>query len=255
MFIIFYALLSVFVVSLISLIGIFSLPLSNKSLEKVLLYFVSFSAGALFGDAFIHLLPQATVHGFTLKISLYILLGIVISFFIEKVIHWHHCHHSGKHYDECAHHRHKEKSFAYMNIFGDLVHNFIDGLIIGGSYLVSIPVGLATTIAVILHEIPQEIGDFGILLHAGFTKTRALVYNFLTSLSAFIGVGIALIIGLKSEAFFLFLLPFAAGTFIYIAGSDLIPELHKEKIVSKSTVQVIFFLLGIGIMILLLLLE
>ncbi|MBI5798172.1 ZIP family metal transporter [Candidatus Woesearchaeota archaeon] len=253
MYIIFYALLSVFVVSLISLIGIFSLPLSNKSLEKILLYFVSFSAGALFGDAFIHLLPQAAAQGFTLKISLYALLGIVISFFIEKIIHWHHCHHTGKHYHE--YNIHDNKSFAYMNIFGDLIHNFIDGLIIGGSYLVSIPVGLATTIAVILHEIPQEIGDFGVLLHAGFTKTRALVYNFLTSLSAFIGVAIALFIGLKSEAFFIFLLPFAAGSFIYIAGSDLIPELHKEKMFSKSTIQLLFFLFGIGIMILLLLLE
>lgn len=252
MHIIFQALLSVLIVSLISLIGVFSLPLSRKSLEKILIYFVSFSAGALFGDSFIHLLPQAAANGLTIRISLYVLSGIAISLFIEKVIHWHHCHHSHGHYDECDHHK---QPLAYMNIFGDTIHNFIDGLIIGGSYLVNAPLGIATTIAVILHEIPQEIGDFGVLLHSGFTKTKALLYNFLTSLSAFAGVIIALTIGLKSEAFFQFLLPFAAGSFIYIAGSDLIPELHKEKVAFKSILQLTFFLLGIAVMMLLLLFE
>lgn len=252
MYIVFYVLLSVLVVSLISLVGIFSLPLSRKNLEKILIYFVSFSAGALFGDAFIHLLPEAAENGFTLTISLYLLLGIFVSLFMEKVIHWHHCHRSNHHYDECDHHA---QPLAYMNIFGDTIHNFIDGLIIGGSYLVNIPLGFATTIAVILHEIPQEIGDFGVLLHSGFTKTKALLYNFLTSLSAFAGAIIALSLGLKSESFFLFLIPFAAGSFIYIAGSDLVPELHKEKRTSKSILQLCFFLLGIVIMMSLLLLE
>src|SRR3989344_6873757 len=221
-----YTMLSVLAVSAISLIGILSLPVSKKKLNRFLLYFVSFSAGALFGDAFIHLLPEAAEAGLTLKLSLYVLSGIVLSFFIERVIHWHHCHQSNGHHDNCDHH---EEPLAYMNLFGDLIHNFIDGLIIAGSYLISLPVGLATTIAVVLHEIPQEIGDFGVLLHAGFSKAKALFYNFLTSLSAFLGAAIALIIGIKSESFSLFLLPFAAGSFIYIAGSDLVPELHKEK--------------------------
>ena len=247
-----YTMLSVLAVSAISLIGILSLPVSKKKLNRFLLYFVSFSAGALFGDAFIHLLPEAAEAGLTLKLSLYVLSGIVLSFFIERVIHWHHCHQSNGHHDNCDHH---EEPLAYMNLFGDLIHNFIDGLIIGGSYLISLPVGLATTIAVVLHEIPQEIGDFGVLLHAGFSKAKALFYNFLTSLSAFLGAAIALIIGIKSESFSLFLLPFAAGSFIYIAGSDLVPELHKEKVISKSIIQLLFFLFGILIMFLLLFLE
>lgn len=252
MYIALYTFLSVIIVSLISLVGLLSFPISKSNLSKFLLYFVSFSAGALFGDVFIHLLPEVAEAGLSLQISLYVLAGIVLTFFIERVIHWHHCHTTNNHHSHCDHH---EKPFAYMNLFGDTVHNFIDGMIIGGSYLVSVPIGVATTIAVILHEIPQEIGDFGILLHAGFTRAKALLYNFLVSLSAFAGAAVALIIGMKSESFLLFLLPFAAGSFIYIAGSDLIPELHKEKVISKSLAQLFFFLSGIIIMFLLLFIE
>lgn len=252
MSIIFYTILSVFAISAISLIGLLSLPVSKKNLGKFLLYFVSFAAGALFGDVFIHLLPEAAEAGLTLRLSLYVLSGLVASFFIERVIHWHHCHASNGHHDECDHH---EEPFAYMNLFGDAIHNFIDGLIIGGSYLISIPIGFATTIAVVLHEIPQEIGDFGVLLHSGFSRKKALFYNFLVSLSAFLGAAISLIMGAKSESFSTFLIPFAAGSFIYIAGSDLVPELHKEKVISKSILQLFFFLLGILIMSLLLFLE
>ena len=252
MYMIFYVLLSVLIVSLISLIGLLSIPLPKKKLDKFLLYFVSFAAGALFGDVFLHLLPEAGEAGLTLQLSFYILLGIIVSFFIERVIHWHHCHTSNSHHDECDHHT---EPFAYMNLFGDTMHNFIDGLIIGGSYLVSIPVGFATSIAVVLHEIPQEIGDFGVLLHAGFTKRKALFYNFLVSLSAFAGAIIVFLIGSSIKSFSIFLLPFAAGNFIYIAGSDLVPELHKEKVISKSVIQLLFFLLGISVMFLLLFLE
>lgn len=251
MHVILYTILSVVAVSLVSLIGVLSLPFKENKMSGFLLYFVSFSAGALFGDVFIHLLPQAAANGLTLQISLYVLLGVVISFFIERVIHWHHCHHS-------AHHTHCEKHtepFAYMNLLGDLVHNFIDGLIIGGSYIVSIPIGIATTIAVVLHEIPQEIGDFGVLLHAGFSRGKALFYNFIVSLSAIVGAVIALVIGVTSESFTLMIIPFAAGGFIYIAGSDLIPELHKEKNIPKSMLQLSFFLVGIFVMMLLLALD
>ncbi len=243
----FYSLLSVLIVSLISFIGIFTLSLNEKKLRKYLLYFVSFAAGGLFGDTFIHLLPETVKdYGFDIEIGISLLSGIVLFFIIEKFIHWRHCHNP-----ESKEHIHP---FAILNLIGDAVHNFIDGLIIGVSYLVSIPVGTATTIAVVLHEIPQEIGDFSVLIQGGFTKSKALLLNFLTALTSFLGVVMALVL---SNYFDIgkFLLPFTAGGFIYIAGADLIPELHKELKISKSIIQLISFLLGIGIMILLLVVE
>lgn len=242
------ALASVFIVSVISFVGVLALSIKADKLKKILLYFVSFSAGALFGDAFIHLLPGIVeTHGFGLGMSLSLLSGIVTFFILEKIIDWHH-----HHYPDSNQHVHP---FAITNLFGDAFHNFIDGLIIGASYLINIPVGIATTVAVIVHEIPQEIGDFGVLLHGGFTKTKALFFNFLTALLAVLGAVVALALGSVSANVTAFLIPFAAGSFIYIAGSDLIPELHKEINIKKSVMQLIAFLFGIGIMAALLLLE
>ena len=243
-----YSLASVFIVSVISLVGIITLSINVEKLRKLLIYLVSFAAGALLGDAFIHLLPEAAEEGFGVPVSLYVLFGIGISFLIEKVVHWHHFH-----YPLDKGHIHP---FAIMNLVGDLVHNFIDGLIIAASYLVSIPVGIATTIAVILHEIPQEISDFGVLLLGGFTKARALFYNFLTALTAVLGAVVVLIIGSSVENITTFLVPFTAGSFIYIAGSDLIPELHKGEFDWKSSLmQFAAIVLGVLVMYALLFLE
>lgn len=243
-----YSLISVFMVSLISFVGLLTLSINTKKLRKILLYMVSFSAGALFGDAFIHLLPEIIEEtGFGLSISIYVMFGIGISFIIEKFIHWRHCH--------IPHSKEHVHPFAMMNLFGDSVHNFIDGIIIGASYLVSIPVGIATTLAVIFHELPQEIGDFGVLLHGGFSRAKALLFNFITALTAVFGAVVSLLISSYVENITTFLIPFAAGTFIYIAGSDLIPELHKEVEVKKSLVQFIAIVLGILVMLSLLLLE
>ena len=141
-----------------------------------------------------------------------------------------------------------------MNLFGDTIHNLLDGLVVGASYIVSIPVGIATTLAVIFHEIPQEIGDFGVLIHGGFTKKKALWFNFLTALTAILGTLIALGIGSALEGFIPLLISFAAGNFIYIAGSDLIPELHKnEPNPKESALQVASIALGVAIMLLVLL--
>lgn len=252
-----YAIASVVIVSSVSLIGLFTISLREDILRKILLYLVSFSTGALMADAFIHLLPEAVEeNGFTLSVSFYILAGIIFSFIVEKVIHWHHCHHT--HSEECLHDHHDHAEihhFAKMNLVGDSVHNFIDGLIIGASYLVSIPVGIATTIAVVLHEIPQEIGDFGILLHGGYTRKRALFLNFVTGLIAVLGAILALTIGQQTEHLTEFLIPFAAGGFIYIAGSDLMPELHKETNSKKSLLQLFTFILGILVIASMLLVE
>lgn len=243
-----YPLLSVAAISIISLVGAFTLAVNEVRLKKVLIFFVSFSAGALLGDVFIHLLPELAEEGlFDITTSFYILFGIVFSFIIEKFICWHHCH-----LDESKKHVHR---FAYMNLIGDAFHNFIDGLVITASFFVSVPVGIATTFAVILHEIPQEIGDFGVLLHGGFKKHQALFFNFLTALTSLLGVIVALILNSYVENMNTFLIPFAAGTFIYIAAADLIPELHKEGTLKSSISQLICFIAGIAVMMLLLLLE
>jgi zinc and cadmium transporter len=241
------SLVSVLIVSLISLIGVFTLVIKRKQLSKILLWLVSFSAGALFGGAFIHLLPEVVKeYGFTALVSTFLLAGILLFFVLEKFIHWRHCHipTSKKH----------PHPLAFMNLVGDGLHNLIDGMIIGGAYLANFSLGVTTTIAVILHEIPQEIGDFGVLLHAGMKKYKALLYNFLIALSSVIGVVISLTIGSRVDGYLMFLLPLTAGGFIYIAGSDLIPELKKECEASKSFIQLVWLVLGIVVMLLLTLL-
>ncbi len=244
-----YTLISVIIVSLISLVGVFTFSINQKKLEQALIYLVSLSAGTLLGDAFIHLIPEAYENGNDgLLIGLYILAGIMFFFIVEKFFHWRHCHQVPS-----AHHPHP---FSYIVLAGDTVHNFIDGLIIASSYLVSIPVGIATTIAVILHEIPQEIGDFGSLIYGGFSRAKALLFNFITGLTAVAGAIVVLSISnLNITDINNFLIPFAAGGFIYIASSDLIPELHKNTEPKKSLGQIILFMVGIGLMMSLLLLE
>ena len=242
----FYSLSSVFLVSLISLIGLFTFSIKEETLKKILLYFVSFSVGGLLGDAFIHLLPEAIKLNNEISLSLFILTGLIISFIVEKFIQWRHCH-----IPTSKQHPHP---FAIMNMIGDSVHNFIDGLIIGASYLASPQLGIATTLAVILHEIPQEIGDFSVLIYGGFKRNKALFLNFVTALVAILGTVTSLLIGSYFDLT-RFILPFAVGSFIYISGSDLIPELHKETKPLKSFVQLIMIIVGIGIMLLFLVLE
>jgi len=242
-----YAFISVGIVSLISLVGVLTFAISGNFLRRILILLVSFAAGALLGDVFIHLLPEVVKEfGFRLEISLYVLVGILIFFILEKFIQWRHCH-----MPTTKAHAHP---VALMNLIGDGLHNLIDGMIIAGSYIASIQLGIATTIAVVLHEIPQEMGDFGILLHGGFNKVKALFFNFVTALFAVLGAVIAFIIGSGIENFSLYMIPITAGGFIYIAGSDLIPELHKTCVpASKSVAQLIAFVLGMFVMLLLLL--
>jgi zinc and cadmium transporter len=243
-----YSLVSVFLVSLISIIGIFTLGIAVGKLRKILIYLISFSAGALLGDAFLHLLPHLIEEGhFGMTSSLFILGGILMFFILEKVICWHHCH-----MPITKTHVH---SFAYMNLIGDALHNFIDGLIIAGSYIISIPAGIATTAAVIFHEIPQEIGDFGVLIYGGFSKTKAILVNFMSAIVAILGTIVGLILNNFIEDIHIYLVSLAIGGFIYIAGSDLIPELHKETKISISFMQILAFIIGIGLMLLLLFLE
>lgn len=244
----FYTIASVLLVSIVSLAGIVTVFFGEKRLNNMLRLLVSFSVGALLGDAFIHLIPEAFEQG-SIGISISILAGIMSFFMLERFIHWRHCHEVG-----CEEHG---KALPYVILLGDGLHNFIDGIIIGASYLVSIPVGVATTLAVIFHEIPQEIGDFGTLLYSGFSKKKALLWNFASALMSVIGAVIVLFVSFEFESVTKFLIPFAAGGFIYIATADLIPELHKHKAhkLSETIKQVFFFALGILIMYSLLFLE
>ncbi|MDP2921009.1 MAG: ZIP family metal transporter [Candidatus Omnitrophota bacterium] len=241
---------SVMVISLISLVGVATLSINKTKLRAMLLFMVSFAVGGLFGDAFIHLLPQSfEALGANLKTSLYILAGIFIFFILEKFIRWRHCH-----IPTSKEHIHP---VATLNIIGDGVHNMLDGMIVAASFAVSVPIGIATTLAVILHEIPQEIGDFGILIHSGMSAQKALFFNFLSALTAIVGAITALLLESRIKGFSSYLLPITAGGFLYIGGSDLIPELHKEDHVKISTslAQLSAIMLGIGIMALLVFVE
>ena len=242
---------SVILVSLISLIGVVLFSLQEKIIRKCLLCFVSFSTGALLGDVFLHKLPEmfehselATDHSVHLSNDLMIVLaGIIISFIIEKIIHWRHCHNL-----DCDGHVHP---VGPLMLIGDSVHNLVDGMLIAGSFLVSIPLGIATTTAVALHEIPQEIGDFEILLHSGYSRGKSVFFNFLSAVTAIIG---ALAIIISSGALpdiGHILIPLTAGNFLYIAGSDLIPELHKETKLNRAVIQLVMMVAGIGLMYLL----
>lgn len=243
-----YSLVSVVLVSLISLVGILTLALKRDYLKGFLLFFVSFAAGTLLGDVFFHLLPELIMEqGFSLMTGFYILLGILIFFILEKIMHWRHCHLAAT-----QGHAHP---LAMMNLVGDAVHNFIDGVLIAGSYLLSIPVGIATTVAVIFHEIPQEMGDFGVLLHAGMSAKKALFLNFISASASFLGVLLILGFGINGSMVVETIIPITIGGFLYIANTDLIPELHKDVDISNSFIQLLSFVVGIALMASLLLLH
>ena len=238
-----YAIGSVVLVSLFSLVGILLLLLREKLLNYVVILLVSFSSGSLFGNAFIHLLPETVArNGFTVWVSIFTLSGIAGCFVVEKFVHWRHVHSTA----------HSEvEAFAYMNLLGDAVHNLLDGVVIVSAYALDIRVGVATTIAILFHEIPQEMGDFGVLVHGGLSRKKALFFNFVTALTALLGALLTMVLINFAQQITVFLIPFSAGTFIYIAGSDLIPQLHKENEIRDSLLQLVFFSLGISVMLVL----
>ncbi|MFH1399146.1 MAG: ZIP family metal transporter [Candidatus Woesearchaeota archaeon] len=229
---------AVTLVSLVSLIGILFISFKKKKLESIIISLVALASGALLGGAFLHLIPEAYEACQCEMIFIMVLAGIMLFFLLEKILYWRHCHK-----DHCDIH-----AFTYMSLVGDAVHNFIDGTILASAFITSIPLGVTTTLAIITHEIPQEIGDFGVLIHGGFTKKKALLYNFLSALVALLGAVCGYYLASTIIKFTPFLLAFAAGGFIYIASSDLIPELHKTKNVRSSLKQLFFLTLGISLM-------
>lgn len=244
------SMLAVFAVSLLSLIGLFTLSFKESALRKVLFLLISLAAGALLGDAFIHLLPEAFEEAGSVSTSIFVLAGILSFLMLEKFLHWHH-----SHGDDASEEHARTHPVGHLVIVSDGVHNLVDGIAIGAAFLVSPEIGIATTIAIALHEIPQEIGDFGLLLHAGFSRARALWMNFVSALTAFGGVAIAFALAETSERIIPLIAAFAAGNFIYIALADLVPEIHKTRGTTRGIAQFLVILAGLGAMVLLLGLE
>ncbi len=233
-------LISVIVVSLISVISVIPLLIKKNLSDNLMLFLLSLSVGTLLGAVFIHMMPEIIGSDYSLKSSLFIITGFIIFFFIEKLIHHHHSHGLRGGHSHAYH-------LAPINLIGDGIHNFIDGMIIAGSYLISIPLGISATVSVIFHEIPQEIADFGVLLYSGLSKKKALVFNFLSAATAILGAftGVLLFDGISG--FSSFIIPFAAGSFIYIAAASLVPELHRTHSFFKTVSQLMAMVLGVVI--------
>src|SRR4030042_1334302 len=238
--------IATFIISLISFVGVLTFFLKEQFLNRILLYLVAFSAGGLIGAAFLDLLPEAisgTVfeEEHILEIFLFSIFGFCAFFMLEQFLSWHH-HHSMFHP--------RIKSLSYLILISDGIHNFIDGLIVAGSFIVSFPLGIATALAVGLHEIPQELGNYAVLIYGGIKKIKALFFNFLSALFAIVGGVAGFFLAENLEGNVQFLLAFAAGSFIYIAASDLIPEIKEERNIKKSLPHFVIFALGIVVMLL-----
>ncbi len=231
---------SVLLVSAVSLLGAFILS-SGDTLKRLMRFLVGVSTGALLGNVFLHLLPESLERGFNVDhVLLLVFVGLLGSFMIETFIHWRHCHDL-----DCTGHI---EPVGPLILVGDAAHNVIDGILIATAYLVDIPLGIATTVAVILHEIPQELGDFALLVHSGLSRRKALLWNFASALPAFLGVALVLTLSVSVKDTEAVLLPLAAGNFLYIAGSDLIPELHKQTRMNGTVMNFAWILIGTGIM-------
>ena len=252
----FYSLLSVLIISLISVVGIFGLISRLPSFSKFSLSLVGIAVGSLLGDAFIHVLPEANSQiNNNLIVSLLTILGMLLFFILEKVVRWRHCHDPQCLADEDDHGHHQEHIVS-ISLVGEAFHNFIDGVIISTSFIVNPALGIATSLAVLLHEIPQEIGHFGIFIHQGLSLSKTLFLNLISASFAFIGVIIVFIIGGSVSNFSAYFLPITAGGFIYLAASDLIPELHRHQPnIISSLSQVFLVILGVALMAGLLLFE
>jgi zinc and cadmium transporter len=240
-----YILLFTLIGSAASLIGGIFLLLKEKFAIKISHFLSAFAAGALLGTAFFDLLPEAFEeskhYGGEINIFLWTLGGFLVFFLLERGIHWSHHHMVSDKYGS----RTGPKSVVPLIIIGDSVHNFIDGIIIASTFLVNIPLGIITSFAVAAHEIPQEIGDFGILLSRGLKRSKILWLNILSALTAIVGALLAYYLGAVVEGLIPIFLSVAAGFFLYIAASDLIPEIHSEEKRTIALIETLMLLLGV----------
>ncbi len=234
-----YSLVSVLLVSMASLIGIVLLVLNKDFFEKVQSLLVSFAIGTMLGGAIVHLLPESLEHDHTRIRSLFVVISIIVFFVLEKVLNIYH---------KQTHTESNIKTFGVLNLIADSLHNFIDGVLIAAAFLIDISTGIVATIAVLAHELPQEFGDFAVLMKAGFTRKKALLFNLLSALSAVLGAVIVLIFPHLRTELSGYILPFAAGGFLYIALADLLPELQKKNSIKGSVFQFLFIVFGVGLM-------
>lgn len=217
--------LAVAAVSLLSLIGALTLSFGLLRRHRVMMFLIAMAAGTLIGDAFLHLLPEAAAGGFTARLGWMVIFGFLVMFAIEAVLHRGHSH--AEHLDEHAHGH--VKPFGWVNLVGDAIHNLLDGAIIASAFLIDTAAGIATTIAVAAHEIPQELGDFAVLVRSGMSVPKALLLNFGSALFAVLGAGAVLLMDLPANILEATALPLIAGAFLYIAAADLVPELHHHS--------------------------
>ena len=236
-----YALVGVSIVSLLSLLGAIFISFQRKFLDSITTYLLAFSSGILLGTTFYDLIPEGFA-GIQFSVFSWVIIGIVTFFILEKFIHWH------SHVEEVNEHHQEKNHVAYLTLIGDSVHNFLDGAIIGVTFLTSVPLGIATTVAVIAHEIPHELGDFFLLIYGGFSNKKAIWYNFLSGLTAILGTVVIFVFSKNILTASPYLIGFAAGNFLYIASSDLIPELHEKKNLTISMFQTIFLVTGVVLM-------
>ncbi|MBI2356828.1 ZIP family metal transporter [Candidatus Dojkabacteria bacterium] len=230
-----YILLSTVLISSISLVAVLFLAFKEKLLKAATHYFVALSAGTMMGTAYLHLIPELSETLPLENLLLIILLAFGLFFIVEKSIHWHHSHSDDD----------KVTSIGYMNLIGDGIHNFIDGVLLAATFAVDVKLGILASFAVALHELPQEIGDFGVLLHAGWSKWEAIKSNLIVSMTMILGGIVGFYLFNILEGTLLYLTAVAAGGFIYIASSDLIPELKEEKRIIKSISHLLVFGLGV----------
>jgi zinc and cadmium transporter len=233
-------LLSVICVSLISLVGLATLSLSTERMHRLTHHLVGFAAGVLLGTSFFHIIPEIAEQEDDLLVSnpfVWILVGVILSFLLERFIHWHHCDK-----ETCT-----VRPAGYVNLWGDALHNFADGIIIAAAYLTDLRLGFITTIAVLFHEIPQELGDFAVLLHSGFGRTKALRYNFISATAAIAGALIAFVALPIVHTMTPVVVAIAGGSFLYIALADLMPEMHRGCNIKKDIIQTVLIFVGISI--------
>lgn len=226
------------ILSTVSLIGAVLLSANKVVLNKIVFLLVGLSTGTLLGTTFFHLLPESLENMEPMQVFSIVLVSFSVFFLLEKFLYWHHCHDG-----LCDKH-----GLGYINLIGDSIHNFADGLIIAAAFMIDIRLGIISSLALAFHEIPQELGDFGILTYAGFERKRALLFNFLAAATSIVGGVLGYFFLSHIPTILQYLLPIAAGSFLYISSSDLIPELIKETNIKRSMASFALFIAGLILM-------
>jgi zinc and cadmium transporter len=223
--------------SAIALVGSVTLVLSESTLKRILRPLVAFSAGSLMGGALFHMIPASLTAMPVLAALRWVALGFLLFFAVEQFLHWHHCHRA---FAECR------RPLTYLILIGDGLHNFLGGLSIAGVFLMDVRLGIGAWVAAAAHEVPQELGDFGVLVHGGWSKRGALLLNLLSGLTFLAGGLVAYAVSTRVEVSWL--VPFAAGNFLYIGASDLVPEVNKSHSLATSVLHFVVFAAGLGLL-------